>query len=192
MAIVQEKTVLQVTGEPGVGKTETCKHLEQRHGFARILVSDLIRDYAGTKGISLRERADYKAAHLQLLAERGKAAITDIIMDHPSERVCVDGIRVPAYSSRLRELCGSKIMALYCPPELRFVRACERGDSLDKQTFEAFLHDEAQEARSLDPYVQSTLTVMEMADYRIDASQPLPAVLEAVDRIVPLVIPRPE
>jgi dephospho-CoA kinase len=111
-------------------------------------------------------------------------------MAHPAERVCVDGIRVPAHSMRLRELCGSKILALHCPPELRFVRACERGGDLDKRTLEAFLKDEAQEARNPDPYVQSTLTVMEMADYRIDGSQPLPNVLEAVDRIVPLVVGR--
>lgn len=177
------RTILQVTGEPGAGKTEVCKHLVEEHGFAAVLVSDLIRAYAKPRGIPLRERLDYKFAHTQLLAELGQFAIPDEILETSSDLVCVDGMRVPAHVERLRSY-GSKIIALHCPLQIRFQRAIGRSSGLDKTSYEEFLFDEELESRNSDPFVQGTLTVMEMADYHIDSSQALPQVLQSIDGIV--------
>ncbi len=177
------RTILQVTGQPGAGKTEVCKYLVEEYGFATVLVSDLIRAYAKPRGISLSKRLDYKLAHTQLLAELGQFAISDAIIETPSDLVCVDGIRVPAHAERLRSY-GSKIVALHCPPQIRFERAIQRKSALDKTSYEDFLSDEELELRNADPYVQGTLTVMEMADYHIDSSRPLTQVQQSVDAIV--------
>ena len=121
--------------------------------------------------------------YTQLLAELGQFAISDAIIETSSDLVCVDGIRVPAHAERLRSY-GSKIVALDCPSQIRFERATQRNSELDKTSYEDFLCDEELEARNSDPFVQGTLTVMEMADYRIDSSQPLPQVQQTVDGIV--------
>ncbi len=180
-----ERLVLQITGQPGAGKTEACRYLTENYGFTSILVSDLIREYANPRGIILRERADYKFAHSELLRELGQQAISEAVLNTPTDLVCVDGIRVPAHAERLHWY--GKIIALHCPPVIRFERANQRKGELDKASYEDFLGDEELESRNPDEFVQGTLTVMEMADYDIDSSQPLPQVLDKLDAfIIPL------
>ncbi len=178
-----KRVILQITGQPGAGKTEVCNHLVSAHGFTSILVSDLIREYAKPRGIELKERLDFNLAHARLLSELGQYAIPDKIVGTPSDLVCVDGMRVPAHAEKLRSY-GSTIIALHCPSDVRFERARQRRAELDKSVYEDFLRDEELEYRNPDPFVQSTLTVMEMADYHIDSSQSVPQVLLAIDRIV--------
>ena len=177
-----ERIVLQITGEPGAGKTAACAHLVKNFGFTSILVSDLIREYSKPRGIALRERSDYKFAHSELLRELGQQAISEAVLNTPAELVCVDGIRVPAHAERLHRY--GKIIALHCPPAIRFERASQRKGQLDKASYQDFLLDEELESRNPDPFVQGTLTVMEMADYNIDSSQALPQVLDTLDTIV--------
>ena len=176
------KTVLQITGEPNAGKSELCKWLEKEKGFTPVLVSDLIRDYARPRGIELRERRDFIDAHTRMLSELGKFAISEAILNTPSSRISVDGIRVPAHVERLRQY--GLVIALRCPPEIRFQRSLERRSPLDKTTYEEFIADEMEEARNEDPYVQSTLTVMDSADYNVDSSRPFNEVVQEVDKII--------
>jgi dephospho-CoA kinase len=180
---MSEKTIIQLAGQPAAGKTEVSKYLESTYGFITVRPSDIIREFASQKGLPLRERKDYKPAHAQLLEERGAYAIPQQIIEMPTDKLCVDGMRVPANAQRLREY-GSIIVALECPAEIRFERSTERKRDIDKTSFEAFIQDEESENRSPDPFVQSTLTVIEMADYRIDSSQPPERVFEEIDYIV--------
>lgn len=174
---------MQITGEPGAGKTELSQYLVAKHGFTSVLVSDLIRAYAQPRQLVLRDRSDYKHAHTQLLSELGPFAICDMILGTASDLICVDGIRVPAHVKKLQS-DGSKVIALHCPPQIRFARASQRQGELDKANYQDFLYDESLEARNPDPFVQSTLTVMEMADYHVDSSRPLTEVLKEVDRLL--------
>lgn len=163
---------LQVTGQPGSGKSESCRFLSDNYGFETVLVSDLIRDFAHRRGLELTRRSDYKPAHAQMIAELGEYTIVDTIISTSADLVCVDGIRVPAHSTRLRSRFGSKILALHCPPEIRFDRNQQRSRATEKGiSFSEFLAEERQEDRSDDPFVQATLTVMEMADFTVDSSR---------------------
>ncbi len=181
---IMERLFIQVTGQPAAGKSEVCKYLSETHGFAVASVGKIIETYAALNGVELRERKDYKTAHEQLQAELGKYAIVRSIVDTPAALVCVDGMRVPAYADKLPEYGYSRTLALQCPDIVRFARSLLREDPLDKLFLEDFLHDEEQEARSTDPFAQSTLTVMEAADYTINSFRPRNEVNREVSAIV--------
>ncbi len=123
-----------------------------------------------------------------MLTELGRFAVTNAILEVPSDRICVDGIRVPGHARPLQEY--GIIVAIDCPQDIRYTRAIQRARGLDRLTFDEFLEDEAREARSEDPFSASTLTVMEMADYRIDGSRPLDVVKKDFDPIVAEILER--
>lgn len=171
MVFIVDKLILQMTGQPGSGKSESCRFLSEQYAFETVVVSDLIRDYATQRGLELARRKDYKPAHAQMIAELGEYAIVDSIVSSPSDLICVDGIRVPAHSIKLRNNFDSKIFALHCPSGVRFVRNQVRNRATEEGlSYAEFLAEERQENRSNDPFVQVTLTVMEMADFNIDSS----------------------
>lgn len=174
--------IAQIVGQPGAGKTEACQHLYDFHGLRPILVSDLIREYADIREMALRSREDYSAAHRQMLRELGKYAITETIISKPFERISVDGIRVPAHVERLRQ--HGPVIALHCPPEVRYERILARGRELDQPSYTDFLKAEGQQNRSPDPFEISTLTAMEGADYHVDSSQPLDRVKIELSNII--------
>ena len=179
-----ERTIVQIVGQPGSGKSEVCNHLAEKYGFTSLLISDLIRRFADDKGILLKERADYRSAHAQLLADQGEYAITDEILKIDSELICVDGMRVPAHAARLRSKARSMIIALNCPARVRFDRSLLRARGIDSPNYEEFLLDEEQDFYNQDPFVQSTGTVMEMADHQVNSSVPLIQVFQTVDAFV--------
>jgi dephospho-CoA kinase len=119
-----------------------------------------------------------------MLYELGLSVITEAIANTPSDLIIVDGIRVPLLSDDLRLKHGAKVVALDCPPEIRYERIRRRGRKIDKLSFEDFLADEEAESFSTDPFEASTLTVIETADYHIDSSKPFPRVVTEVDDIV--------
>jgi cytidylate kinase len=181
------KTIIEISGQPGSGKSTIAKHLVEKRGFCLFSVSSYIEKYADSKGLEIAERYDYENAHSEILSDLGRHAITDTIMGSRSRRVVVDGLRVPAYVKRLSEYGGVNI-ALNASPEQRYGRAMLRHNGIDKPSYEKFLRDEAQEYRSQDPYASSTLTVMEVADYQVDATRPLDVVASEVVAIVDTLI----
>ncbi|HMS49916.1 MAG TPA: AAA family ATPase [Candidatus Saccharibacteria bacterium] len=183
---MSDKLILQVVGNPGAGKSEVCKHLADTYGFETILVSDLIRSYAARRRLPLHDRNDYKIAHTHMRHELGDDFVPETILATDSKRIAVDGIRVPRHVQTLRQH-GSLTIALWCPVQIRYLRTLDRDQGLDKTDFEAFQADERAEYQNDDPFVQSTLEVMQGADYHIDAAGELAVVLGKVDaRVAPL------
>jgi dephospho-CoA kinase len=171
---MSERTILQITGEADAGKSDLCTHLAKEYGFRIVPVS------------TLGPRGDYLAAHKQMKEEQGVDIVAKTILELPAKRICVDGIRVVNDVERLRMASGvmSKVVALHCPPELRFERAQQRRSGLDRLTFEEFLEDDLGDSYNLDLEHQNTAAVIGAADYHIDASQPQELVFSAVDEII--------
>lgn len=183
---MSEKLILQVTGEADAGKTEVCRHLSEQYGFSVVLISDMIRGFAQSKGINLGPRKDYLAAHRQMKDEQGVDIVARTILAEPSAIICVDGIRVVNDVVRVKEAPGvvSKLIALHCPPEIRFERALTRQSPLDSLTYEEFCAADLTDAYNPDPERQNTHAVMEMADYHVDSSRSAVTVFRAIDSIV--------
>ena len=179
-----EKFVVQLTGQPDSGKTEVANHLHVMHGFEVVRPSDFIRRYARQHGVVLGERKDFAQVHKEMLRELGRRSLSRMLLATPSERVCVDGMRVPGHAENIRSAAPGILLGLDCRLEDRFERSKSRQSPLDKPNIEEFLADEQAEYRSLDPYEISTLTVMEMADYRLRTDKSLQQVCADVDEIV--------
>ncbi len=180
------REIVQLVGLPGSGKTELSKYISDTYGFTPILVSDFIRNWAHICGVELSKRKDYMDTHAQMLSDLGKFAVTEAILDSPSDRICVDGLRVPAHSEFLHTY--GPIIALDCPIDIRYQRMKLRKGPLDKVSLDEVLRDEELESHNNDPFSQNTQAVMELADFHIDSSQPLPWVTNAVDKfMVPLI-----
>jgi dephospho-CoA kinase len=179
---MSEKLIVALIGNPGSGKSNAAKHLEQSYGFTVVRPSGIIRSYAQERGLLLNERRDYIRAHQQMLAEHGETHVVDSIATLDSSRLCIDGERIPKNIERLR-LLGAKVstIALWCPIETRHQRALSRGGTRDKQDIQAFASDEAEEYQSTEAPYTSVMTVMQMADHHVDASQTQEQVLQKID-----------
>lgn len=190
--IMSDRTILQITGEPGAGKTDVCAHLAEEYNFSVVRVSDIIRSFARSKDLVLGPRSDYLDVHKQMKDEQGTDIVARTILGEPASRLCVDGIRVMSDVERLRKAPGaiSKVVALHCPAEIRFERTLQRKSGLDRLSFEEFLEDDRRDAYNPDPERQNTQAVMDAADYHIDASQPQELVFQAIDEIVVPILQR--
>jgi hypothetical protein len=118
-----------------------------------------------------------------MAAELGPNHMINTILGLPADRICVDGIRAIYYAIGLR-VHGARLIAFDCEEDLRDDRILLRGSPKDDLSREKLKATEEAENRSPDLLGESTLTVMEYADYRIDASQPVENVLRDFDEIV--------
>lgn len=180
------RAVLQIVGEARAGKSTLCRYVSETYGLQTVRVSKLIEDYATTTGMVLGNRDDYLTAHRRMKQELGNDVIARRILGASAVHLCVDGMRVPNDAERLRVAPGviSRIVALHCPPEIRFERALQEQSGRDRLTPEAFAADDLTHAFSPDPEAQNTSAVMEMADYHLDATGPKAAVFHSIDEIV--------
>ena len=175
------RVIAQIIGQPGSGKSEVTHHAAQR-GFQPVKVSGLIEEYALPRGIALDTRQDYLAALQQMRRELGKTVLSRTITCMLEPRIWVDGLRGPGDVAIVRR--QGPVIALDCPPEIRYERIAPRNRTLDRVTFEQFVEDELRESENSDPFAPATAAVIRSADYQIDASQPLVQVLEEVDAII--------
>lgn len=175
---------ISLAGNPSAGKSELAQHLQCTYGFAAIRPSNLIKRFADQNGNLLRERKDYIANHLQMIETYGPDYVVDIIVGVPSDLVCIDGERIVRHIEELRRKVGVKVLALWCPQEIRYARSLSRGADRDKTSLRAFAQDEAQEYQSPEPPYASVMTVMQMADYHLDASKPQTELHASADKIV--------
>ncbi|HET9174315.1 MAG TPA: hypothetical protein VFN56_03475 [Candidatus Saccharimonadales bacterium] len=186
---MRKEAILSLSGNPNSGKSSIATHLAAKYGFTIFRPSGLIKEYAAARALPLIERRDYINAHIQMIDEYGERYVIDTITAMPGTRLCVDGERIPAHIEGLREL-GAKVMAFWCPQELRFERSLLRGELRDKPSRHAFAQDEAREYCSNERPYTSVMTIMQIADYHIDASQPpsivIQTVVQHVDRLLGL------
>lgn len=180
LAFMSKEVILSLSGNPCSGKSTAARHLAKKYGFSICRPSDLIRAYAANHQMPLNERQDYIRAHLLMIDDYGDDYVVETIAATPGDRLCIDGERIPAHIEGLRSL-GAKVMAFWCPLELRHERSLRRGALRDKPSRLAFAQDEAREYCSPEPPYTSVLTVMQMADYHIDASLPWDKVIASVE-----------
>lgn len=183
---MNKEVVLSLSGNPCNGKSTAAAHLAEVYGFEIVRPSDMIRAFAHDNNLCLDERNDYINAHNIMLDEFGEDYVVNTMIDSPGNRLCIDGERIPRHIERLQGL-GARVMAFWCPLEARYQRSVKRGEQRDKSQLQAFSEDESREYQSVNRPYTSVMTVMQMANFHIDASQPLERVLASVDsHVIPL------
>jgi len=174
------KTIVNLIGYPGSGKTMAAGYLRTEYGFETISPSDTFRAYAAEHSLPLRGRADYLAIHTALL-EDDPDAIARPVLECAAPRICLDGMRNVHNIIRIERVNPVTTIHLDCQiPEERFFRvqrdAARTGHRVP-QTLEAFMAAEATDAPWMDD-------VIARADYTVDALCPPGTVMREIDTIV--------
>jgi cytidylate kinase len=170
---MSQKTIIDVVGLPGCGKSAICTYMCEKYGFILYRPSDVIREYAKQNNITLANRQDYIECHKALM-EADPYAMIRPAMESDSERVCMDGMRAPIPFLKLRDEYSAKLIYMDCPIELRFERVVadtSRSGHRVQPTLEAFKADEMPDYANPNRHLPNDHEMKQLADYVLDASQ---------------------
>lgn len=180
------KVIISLIGYGGSGKTTTSQRLQKEYGFYVFTFSNALRSYADKHRIQLNTRADYARVHARIIDKYGVGYLPSLALSTGADLVCVDNLSSVVYADYFRKLGGKEIV-FDCPVEVRFSRTRDSSDSAKyPSTLETFIQNERDdEAVEIGQGVRIEPTkLIGGADYHVDASLPLPAVLERVDNII--------
>lgn len=163
------KLMVELVGNPDAGKSASRDYLVDEYNFTGVSVSEILEEYAKSKGIELKNRPSYAKAFALMHKERD---VKERIMERSGDLTCVDGNRVPAVEERLRlAVTRFTSVAFWLPIEDRFERSLGRkGRSLDVDgtTIKEFADYEAREYQGTNPEQNAVLYLMQTADHHID------------------------
>ena len=153
--------IIGLTGRNAAGKTTAGEVLGTR-GFSYLSLSDVIREEAKARGLSL-VRENLTALGNELREKHGPGALAELTVTRmqPDRNYAVDSIRHPAEVMALKRAGGGSfsLFHIFAPLEARFARSIARareGDALARQA-----HEERLPAQQL-------LETERLADRRID------------------------
>lgn len=179
------KIIVNIVGLSGSGKTHISEYLETNFGFFIYKTSEVLKDYAQKNGIKLNGRSDYVKCH-ELLNRDDPLAIIRPILKSRHQRICLDGMRAPAPFLYLRKQLGAVLIFLDVPTEARFKRINtdrKRSGHRIVKTVKELNKDESIDY-SNDPYLPNVNRMREIADYKINADQPLDIVIKDIKKIL--------
>ncbi len=179
------KTVIDIIGFAGSGKSSVCEYLVAHYGFSLYRPSDALRAYAKQHGRILSGREDYIKCHEEMIANDPNAIIRPVFESN-SQLICLDGMRAPAPFQKLRRELDAKLIYLHCDIEERFKRTqndTARTGHRALPDLETFRSDEAPDYDNPNQQLPNMNAMITLADYTIDASQPYDQVLRQIDAI---------
>lgn len=137
-------TVIGIIGMPGSGKEEFVQ-VGLEHGFSVVRMGDVVREYAGKKGLDPSDRSVGGLA----ASEREEHGL-DIWARRTLPRLegdcIIDGIRSPEELSYFKvHIPGLVLVAITVRPETRYKRIRARGRSDAPGTYDEFLARDSRE-----------------------------------------------
>lgn len=181
-----QRIIINIVGSPGAGKSTLCAHLEEKYHFVTVRPSDAIRIYARDHQIQLARRLDYVMCG-QRMKQEDHYVFINTILNNPSQRICIDGLRMPFDMTELRKH-GAKMIALECSPIERYERAVMRNTDKNASrlvSFDEFIADEAIDKGHDNPQMPNIEQMILDADYRIDTTKlALSELIAKVDTII--------
>ena len=176
-----ERLVFGLTGYSGTGKTTISNHLADK-GIVVEEGSGIIKVAAATRGSVPSTRQEYEEAFRTEQKYRGMSWLSERILASDGTSIMQVGLRAKPDFLNLKRHKGL-IIALVCPIELCLARI-DASNPKNPRTAEEYLEHQAIEnnpdANGFGSYTQ---WCVEHADYSIDTSQSLEAVLGEVDAI---------
>lgn len=162
--------IIGMTGRNAAGKTTAGEMLGTR-GFSYLSLSDVIREEARARGLSL-VRENLTALGNELRERGGPGALAEMTVARmqADRNYVVDSIRHPAEVVALKGAGpGSfSLFHIFAPLEARFARSVARARDGDAQTLQDFIRQEEREFASSNAAAQQLLETERLADRRID------------------------
>lgn len=148
MTTSSKPTILGIAGTNGAGKDSVGDMLAERHNFLVVSASDLLREEAKKRGLSI-ERHNLRAISTEWRKEGGLGAIIDrakALFDKGGySGLAVTSLRNPGEPDRIHEL-GGQVVWVDADPKIRYDRITSRSRSTeDQKTFEEFQAEEKAE-----------------------------------------------
>jgi dephospho-CoA kinase len=120
--------IIAITGMPGAGKSTAAKALEA-HGFARIVMGDVIREETRKRGLEPDAKNTGKVM-LELREKYGPGAVAEVCLVRlkamKEKVVIVDGVRSYAEVEVFARQGKVKLLAIHASSERRFKLLTER------------------------------------------------------------------
>ena len=166
------RTICNLIGNPKCGKDMATRRLAAE-GFYPVTPSDIIAGFALENGLEISDRASYRRARQQMLAEKGRFIIPETILDLPYDDIAIAGMRVPAEMDMLRREANAFSIAMWCPQQARLSRAVESPPNpKDPRSPAEFAQVERAEYYSDCPELPAVIKTMLDSEYDVDASLP--------------------
>jgi len=178
-----DRLIVASAGHPASGKGTIAREYFTPRGFAVVSGSGILRLWAAEEGVELQNRRDYDAFHKHSRRTRGPLCLSEAMLSIETDRLHIDGLRNLGDFGRIKQV-GGYVMAMECSIDVRYMRALRDPSHRHPPGMLMFQEVERGEYNDPDPDGSHTSVVMELADVKIDASRPVPQVLEQVDRFV--------
>ena len=155
-----------LTGRNASGKSTVVEWFSDR-GLSSVSCSDSIRAWLGEQGIETT-RDNLIEGGRELRRKGGGGVLAEMLLEIlDGEDAVVDSIRTPAEVEALRDRGDFTLIEVRAGEESRWQRMTARGRSGDPTEREAFLSQEAAEAKSEDEAGQALDATAAMADITI-------------------------
>jgi cytidylate kinase len=166
--------ILGISGTDGSGKDSLAEMLVERHGWQYISVTDILREEAKKRGMSL-QRSILREISAEWRREKGLWVLVDKALEvykknqRKYKGLVMASLRNPGEADRLHEL-GGQLIWVDADPEIRYNRITSRKRGTeDEVTFEEFLAEEkAQSRHSGDEATLNLSAVKAKADIHLE------------------------
>ncbi len=159
------------------GKGLASETLKREFGFRSFPLSNVVREYAQQRGITLTRREDYWNTYLKLREQFGENYLLKRAMEELGRAyrdpqtnitgVIFDGIRTPGVAREIKELPNSLLIGIKALPEIRLLRArADRPE--DNVTLEELLRYEELERESVNEALAQADVVIQNEGRRED------------------------
>ena len=137
--------LVAITGMPGSGKDTVRSALEER-GFVTVTMRRVVQRMLEEQGVEVDNR-NLRELASKLREEGGPAIIAELCvplvreaMAGEPDGIVIDGVRSYDEVEKFRELLKEELLlvAVFAPPQLRFERLKNRGETWDMKTWEEF------------------------------------------------------
>lgn len=137
-----------IAGTNGAGKDSVGDMLADRHDFLVVSASDLLREEARKRGLSI-EREVLRTISAEWRKKDGLGAIIDhakkLFDEGDYAGLAITSIRNPGEPDRIHDL-GGKVVWVDADPKIRYERITSRQRSTeDKKTYQEFVEEEKAE-----------------------------------------------
>ena len=155
-----------LTGRNASGKSTLVSWFSER-GLTSVSCSDSIRTWLSDQGIETTREALIEGGR-ELRRNGGAGVLAEMLLEIlDGEDAVVDSIRTPAEVEALRSRGDFVLIEVRADEESRWQRMTSRGRSGDPTEKEAFLSQEAAEAKSKDEAGQALDATASMADITV-------------------------
>lgn len=185
----QAELIIGLTGYPASGKDTVADYLVDR-GFAKIVLSDLLREEMRALGIPL-DRTSMQDFATRMRADRGNAYLAEKSIAMHTGNTLIVGIRNTEELKLYRKEFGNRFMmiAVQTSLETRYARAKQRGRVDDSVSFEQFAAQSEKEKAATSGSHELD-AVIEAADVILDNNGTLEQLYASIDGVLQSVIAR--